>query len=225
MQRLVIEFSLDDVGPGTTLGGMKSFETLHVLRLEPYEFAALVRVVFASEHPRMKDLFPHSDDVIVEHELLDSEKGARTYFLRVRSRPGRHRPLMAGRHHPLTVSSISAGSYLSLPFEMRDGKLKVAFLGNAKQVRGVLSSLDRAKARYRLVSLMNARFSPNSLLGRLTERQRAVLLKGYELGYYDVPRRISSEQLAQRIGLAKSTLVEHRRKAERRLLAEVLSEV
>jgi predicted DNA binding protein len=97
------------------------------------------------------------------------------------------------------------------------------FLGNAKQLRGVLSSLDRAKARYRLVSLMNARFSPNSLLSRLTEKQREVLLKGYELGYYDLPRKISSEPIAKKLGLTKSTWVEHRRKAERRLLAEVLS--
>ena len=71
---------------------------------------------------------------------------------------------------------------------------------------------------------MDAIFSPNSPLQRLTEKQRDVLIKSYKLGYYDRPRKISSEELAHRVNLAKSTWVAHRRKAERRLLTEVLNE-
>jgi predicted DNA binding protein len=39
-----------------------------------------------------------------------------------------------------------------------------------------------------------------------------------------MPRRISSRGLAKRLELRSSTLIEHRRKAERRLLAEILGE-
>jgi predicted DNA binding protein len=84
--------------------------------------------------------------------------------------------------------------------------------------------MDKARLHYRVVSLMDARFSPDSPLARLTGRQREILTKAYELGYYDRPRRISSDELASRLNIAKSTLVAHRRKAERRLLAEILSD-
>ncbi len=47
--------------------------------------------------------------------------------------------------------------------------------------------------KLKVVSLMDAKFSPSSPLQRLTEKQRDVLIKAYKLGYYDRPRKISSE--------------------------------
>jgi predicted DNA binding protein len=82
-----------------------------------------------------------------------------------------------------------------------------------------------ARGRYKVVSLTDARFSPNSPIARLTEKQRRVLITAYKLGYYDLPRRIGSEELARKLNLVKSTFVAHRRKAERRLLTEMLSEL
>ena len=42
----------------------------------------------------------------------------------------------------------------------------------------------------------------------LTNRQREVLLRAVEEGYYAWPRRVTLTQLAARIGVAKSTLSE-----------------
>lgn len=43
------------------------------------------------------------------------------------------------------------------------------------------------------------------------------------LGYYDVPRKISSEGAARHLKMDKSTFVEHIRKAERKILAGVVT--
>jgi predicted DNA binding protein len=51
-----------------------------------------------------------------------------------------------------------------------------------------------------------------------------VLTSAFEQGYYETPRRISSQELAKRLNLKSSTLVEHRRKAEQRLLARIIEE-
>jgi len=48
-------------------------------------------------------------------------------------------------------------------------------------------------------------FPPHSL-NRLTEKQRRVFTTAYNLGYYDVPRKIGLVQLAERFDLALSTL-------------------
>lgn len=52
----------------------------------------------------------------------------------------------------------------------------------------------------------------------LTERQLIVLQKAIAEGYYDSPRRTSTEALAAAFGVTRSTLEEHLRKAERRVL-------
>jgi DNA-binding transcriptional ArsR family regulator len=53
---------------------------------------------------------------------------------------------------------------------------------------------------------------------RLTGRQREVLEAAFEAGYYDWPREISSEELAEELGISQPTLSEHLTAAERKLL-------
>ena len=56
----------------------------------------------------------------------------------------------------------------------------------------------------------------------LTEKQREVLTAAFQSGYFDIPRKMSSDELAVKLGIRNATFVAHRRKAERRLLAEIL---
>lgn len=56
--------------------------------------------------------------------------------------------------------------------------------------------------------------SPGVASPELTARQSAVLRAAVEDGYYEFPRRTSTAALADRFGLARSTLEEHLRRAE-----------
>lgn len=58
----------------------------------------------------------------------------------------------------------------------------------------------------------------SDITSALTERQLFVLQKAITEGYYDSPRRTSTEALAASFGVTRSTLEEHLRKAERRVL-------
>lgn len=53
---------------------------------------------------------------------------------------------------------------------------------------------------------------------RLTDRQRDVVETGVGLGYYDIPRTASQEDIAAELDCAPSTVAEHLRKAEARVL-------
>lgn len=55
-------------------------------------------------------------------------------------------------------------------------------------------------------------------LSSLTERQREVFDLARERGYYTWPREASAADLADELGVAKTTLLEHLRKAESKLL-------
>ena len=52
-----------------------------------------------------------------------------------------------------------------------------------------------------------------------------MIIDAFKSGYYDFPRKIGSEALAKKLSIREPTLVIHRRKAERKLLAQVLGVV
>lgn len=59
--------------------------------------------------------------------------------------------------------------------------------------------------------------------GQLTKRQLAVLSTAVEAGYYDSPRRTSTERLAASFRLSRTTFEEHLRKAEAKVLRSVMT--
>jgi predicted DNA binding protein len=61
--------------------------------------------------------------------------------------------------------------------------------------------------------------APGVAAADLTARQAAVLRAAVEDGYYEFPRRTSTGDLADRFGLARSTLEEHLRRAEGKVAA------
>ena len=75
-----------------------------------------------------------------------------------------------------------------------------------------------------MLSLADAKFSLDSPVNCLTEKQQEAIALAFRLGYFDTPRKISVDELAKKLGFASSTLAVHLRRAERRLLAEMLAE-
>lgn len=57
---------------------------------------------------------------------------------------------------------------------------------------------------------------------RLTERQYEVIELALESGYFEWPRETTSEELAGELEISRTTLLEHLRKAESKLLSDVL---
>ncbi|SEM06288.1 HTH DNA binding domain-containing protein [Haloferax larsenii] len=52
----------------------------------------------------------------------------------------------------------------------------------------------------------------------LSDRQREVFELARERGYYAIPREVSGSDLADELGISKTTLHEHLRKVEAKLL-------
>jgi len=188
---------------------IRSIEVLSFLKSTPQEVVEICRVQLNDTATRLRDVFTHpSEEINVLHEEAPG-----TYVCFYRRRPIRRLMSM--------VSSVPGG-YLSVPYEVRDGMLRITLLGNTRSIRMFLNSLQKARLHPKIVSLTDANFSPTSPLDNLTEKQKTVLVNAFKHGYYDVPRRIGSEALAEKLSIREPTLVIHRRKAERKLLAHVL---
>ena len=218
MRRLIVEISnraFSKFVPEKPLQKIRSAEVLHFLKFDHKEVAVILRVEFNEPNVSIEDLF---GDDLAEVKILEQEKEKEreiyTYFIKVK-------PAQAIHEGP---DLEAVGGYLSLPYEVRDGKIKITFLGSAKQVRAFLKTVEAAGVRYRVVSLTDARFPPHSLISHLTEKQQRALITAYTFGYYDVPKKISLVQLAEKLDLARSTLDMHLRRAERRLLNHIMNE-
>lgn len=189
---------------------IKTFEIISVLGFDPKQFSAICRVLFKDPSTKVEDVFYGNRSKIV---VLEEEKeGSYVFFVKEKTQ---------GHDQKF----IRTGVYLAGPCEIRDGRIKIGILGETRQLKACVSLIDKLGVNYKVVSLTDAKFSPRSPMGFLTDKQRTVLVSAFEQGYYDMPRKISSQQLAKKLSLRGSTVIEHRRKAERRLLAAVLSEL
>jgi len=62
----------------------------------------------------------------------------------------------------------------------------------------------------------------NSLFGEMTQKQMDSLLKAHRYGYYSSPREVTTENIARSLGVSRSTYEEHLRKAENRIMANLI---
>ncbi len=216
MRRLILEASekeIEKIGiKMPPFDKIKSLELLYILRQDQTEFTAISQVEFKDPNTQVSEL--RNNGSLAEVQVLEHQKnGVYTVFMR------------GGPSLSSVLESIGVESgYLFPPIGISEGKIKITFLGNETQVRKFLEKVDAAQIHYKVVMLTDANFSPTSPLNELTEKQREVLLTAYKNGYYDIPRRINTQQLSKKIGIGDSTLAEHLRKAERHLLVSLLSQ-
>ena len=93
-------------------------------------------------------------------------------------------------------------------------------------LRGLLRGLDKIGATEVLhkksvsegVTDDTFLLSLSSLFGQLTEKQMKALLSAIEGGYYEIPKRTTADDLARKQGQPRSTLEEHIRKAESKVV-------
>lgn len=214
MRRVVIDLSAAELAEfmhEPRLSEIELFEALSLLRMTQTEATIVARVKFRDPKTDVARYFNDSWDLV---QILEREKeGSYVCFMKGKMQ----------RQFSKVMGVINSG-YLSYPYEIRGGKLKIAFLGSTGVIKRFLGTITKAGLHCKVLSLTDARFSSNSPLSKLTEMQQKVILSAFELGYYDLPRRIESRELAKRLSMAEPTLVVHRRKAERKLLSEILEE-
>jgi len=218
MRKLILEGSLEQFSKiqqdqqenvDFHLNLIKTFEILQFLRFDAKQLATICRIEFKNPSIRIEDFF---DSKRIKVVVLEEEKpGLYIIFIRERAQRSDH-------------EILRTGVYLSDPCVIRDGKIRIGVVGGTKQLRAFIRYVKRMNVEYTVVSSTNPRFGVHSPLESLTEKQRTVLTSAFDHGYYDLPRKISSQELAKKLDLRDSTLIEHRRKAERRLLAQILRE-
>jgi hypothetical protein len=187
---------------------------LHMLKQSRDEYVAICRIEF--RNPGDTGALLISKSITEVQVLSEGDDGSAIVCLR-----GRPSSWLVEELVPVAAAS---GVYMHGTFELYEGRLKAAYLGSAKQMRRFLRGLDEAQIKHKILSLDDARFSADSPLYDLTEKQRRVLISAFRFGYFEIPRRVNFAELSQSLDLSRTTVNEHLRKAESRIISRLLNE-
>lgn len=218
MKRLGLELSWRDTWPRLfhpNEDGVQVLEVLRVLKCDFEGFALVCRMELMGDSLTVEDL--RGNGVLTHAETLaeEEEDGTLAVFLR----GGWPAPLDKPKSADFQVTVEGTPEFTDPETQ------RLTIVGAERDLARFLEfSENRSEVLpFRLLALTSLTTESDSLLSRLTTKQRQAVLLAYALGYYDVPRRITTDRLARRLKVRKSTLIEHLRKAHNRLMGLVVS--
>ncbi len=122
---------------------------------------------------------------------------------------------------PLLIRAAKrAGVPIRMPVEIAEGEATVTVVGARKRLPELGKRFEEFGLSYRIERVSG--WEPPSRT--LTDRQRETVLAAVEHGYYDTPRRCSLTELAEELGLAKSTVSETLHRAEEEVVKSFFAE-
>jgi predicted DNA binding protein len=116
----------------------------------------------------------------------------------------------------LLMPARDSGVPLEMPFEIADGKAVWELTAPQDRLSALGEQLDAFDITFS-VDYIQQHVTEEPLL---TDRQRRLITAAVENGYYDTPRECSLTDLAERLGIAKSTASETLHRAEEQVIKE-----
>ena len=217
MRRVTLEFNYQETWKqifGSYAEKVEILEALRCFKCDVEGLAIICRIRLKDRNMNIQDLLM-GKSLLTNIELLYKEKdGSLVVFIEGRSCV------------PQPPKDIKPPKMLMTrpPYFLDVDKIKVEMIGKEDEIKKLVHYANKwGDNSFKILGLTSIDTKGESLLSKLTNRQRQMLLTAYALGYYDVPRRISSDDLSRHLNVDKSTIVEHLRKAERKLMGSIIA--
>ncbi len=218
MRRITMEFNYEAVWKqifGLNANRVEVLEALRCFKCDTQGLAIICRIKLKDNNMNIQDLL-RGRGLLTNIELLYKEKDDSLVVF-----------IEGGSCVPQPPKDIKPPKMLmARPPDFLDvDRMKVEMIGKENEIKKLLHYTNKwGDNSFKILGLTSIDTKGASLLSKLTPRQRQMLLTAYALGYYDVPRRISSDELSRHLKVDKSTIVEHLRKAERKLIGSIIAE-
>lgn len=213
MRKIVVEMSrseLEESNYVRRLNWIESLKIVQLLRYDPKRYSGIFQVKLRSSLG-LKDLIGTAGITNVT-ELSKEKDGSYLVY-------GEGRPYKRW----MIIASIPGG-YVYPPVELMPTKWRMTYVGAERSIKKFLAMLDKFGLHYRIAVATDAKFTASSFLSALTGKQREVLVRAYAQGFFDTPRRIGTRELGQSLNLGRSAVIGHLRKAQKRLLDEIIAD-
>ena len=123
---------------------------------------------------------------------------------------------------PLLLFSVrEAGLPLEPPIDIQDGIARLEVRGSRDRLSALAEQFDEFGISFEVERIVE----DVELSALLTDRQRRAIITAVEMGYYDTPRACSLTEVAEAMGVAKSTCSETLHRAESTIIREFAREL
>ena len=149
---------------------------------------------------------------VFDHDVVDLGGNGYHAFVQAEATDGGATLLDIAHEHTLIIDT---------PLEFTEEGLRATLVGTHENLRVALGDIPNGMD----VSVDSAgtyALGSEDLLSPLTDRQLEVFETAVEEGYYDVPRKATHKDIAENLGCAPSTVDEHLRKAESRVVTGLI---
>ena len=125
----------------------------------------------------------------------------------------------------ITRFLLTYGSRFEPPVVFENDCLSFSMVGDPEDFSTFVK--DAAEKGWGLEILSVSDYNPGAsgIFEILTPKQKEILLESYRRGFFEHPRKINAGELAEKMGMHKTTLLEHIHKAEKRLIGHILEQV
>ncbi|MHA1731883.1 MAG: helix-turn-helix domain-containing protein [Promethearchaeota archaeon] len=208
IREIILEFDssiFDALDLEIPTDNFQEFRINQVLHYSSDSFAGVFDIRFSGHKEEKSELSKHPQ-VLFFQEMFTSE-GVLTALIRVK----------------LDLSSFKTLAnfqvFIKPPISFVDGKLSVCLFGNQEGLREVFSELKEKSIKFTVakVGTVDLQRNKGSTLSYLTTKQEKVIRYASEHGYFEIPRNISTKTIADEFGITPAAVLEHLRKATRKI--------
>jgi predicted DNA binding protein len=121
----------------------------------------------------------------------------------------------------LLYALIKCGVLVDFPVNVRQGNAYWRLIASRDRIDQLLTIFDVRKIDYELLRIGNSPYNLEDEKYQLSLEESNVLSKAIDLGFFEIPRKISLEDLANHLGKSKSALsVTLRKIIKKKVIAE-----
>jgi len=120
--------------------------------------------------------------------------------------------------HLILQKASRSGVPIEMPFEIKDGVGEWTLRTSHESLSELSSTFDSMSVNYTIEYVRDVEDDDEFL----TEKQSEVIETAHEFGYYDTPREASLSDVADELGIAKSTCSEMLHRAEGKVMGRFL---
>jgi predicted DNA binding protein len=94
-------------------------------------------------------------------------------------------------------------------------------IGDDDHIKNFFKAVD-ILGKIKDITIQKLEYNGCDILSNLTDNQKKIINSAQKYGYYDYPRKITSDELSKKIGMSKAFTLENLRKAEKRIITKIL---
>ena len=220
MRKLTIEFEPNKIfkhmiKPYLPFKKVKSIELLELLRWDAAKGIKLVlaEITMYKEYTINDFKLPPGSEII---SILQQKNNKYTCLLRGKLTQGLIEVVKQ------MVNKPDLNLILDTPNRSSKELFVMSVIGDQQSLQCFIEGINKI-GRITQTSFVKPMYQGTNLLSCLTEKQREIIIHANRVGYYKYPRKINSEKLAKQLHLGRATVVEHIRKAENRIMTQILT--